>query len=170
VRRIEALTGRGALAYLNQQDSLLQQAASVIKAAPNDLPARVQALVEERRKLERELADARRALATGGSGSASGSVSEDVGGIKFAGRKLDGVPARELKAMVDDLKKKVGSGIVALVAVEDGKASVVVGVTELGGKGGGGRPDMAQGGGPDAAKADAALAAIKSTLAQKAAA
>jgi alanyl-tRNA synthetase len=145
-------------------------------------------LVEERRKLERELSDARRALAAGGGGASSGPVAEDVGGIKFAGRKLDGVPARELKALVDDLKKKVGSGIVAVVAVEDGKASVVVGVTEdltgrlnavdlvrvgvaeLGGKGGGGRPDMAQGGGPDAAKAEAALAAIKSTLAQKAAA
>ncbi|MBM3540085.1 MAG: alanine--tRNA ligase, partial [Alphaproteobacteria bacterium] len=188
VRRIEALTGRGALAYLNHQDELLQQAAGVIKAAPADLPARVQSLVEERRKLERELSDARRALATGGGGASSGPVAEDVAGLKFAGRKVEGVPARELKPLVDDLKKKVGSGIVAVVAVEDGKASVVVGVTddltgkvsavdlvrvgvaELGGKGGGGRPDMAQGGGPDAAKADAALAAIKSTLAQKAAA
>jgi alanyl-tRNA synthetase len=145
-------------------------------------------LVEERRKLERELAEARRALATGGGGAASGPVAEEVAGIKFAGRKLDGMPARELKPMVDDLKKKIGSGLVALVAIEDGKASVVVGVTEdltsrlnavdfvrmavaeLGGKGGGGRPDMAQGGGPDAAKADAALAAIKQALAQKAAA
>jgi alanyl-tRNA synthetase len=188
VRRIEALTGRGALAYLNQQDELLQQVASVIKASPADLPTRVQALVDERRKLERELSDARRTLAAGGGGASSGPVAEEVAGIKFAGRKLDGVPARELKALVDDLKKKVGSGIVAVVAVEDGKASVVVGVTEdltgrlnavdfvrvgvaeLGGKGGGGRPDMAQGGGPDAAKAEAALAAIRNTLAQKAAA
>ncbi len=186
VRRIEALTGKGALRYLNQQEELLQQAAGVLKTSATELPARVAALVEERRKLERELADARRALATGG-GGAGGSISEDVAGIKFAGRKLDGVPARELKAMVDDLKKKIGSGLVALVAVEEGKASLVVGVTddltaklnavdfvkagvaELGGKGGGGRPDMAQGGGPDGAKADAALEAIKSILAQKAA-
>jgi alanyl-tRNA synthetase len=187
IRRIEALTGVAAREYLLHQEDLLQQAATALKASPAELPARVASLVEERRKLERELADARRALATGGGGG-GGSVAEEVAGVKFAGRKLDGVPARELKAMVDDLKKKIGSGLVALVAVEDGKASVVVGVTddltarlnavdfvragvaELGGKGGGGRPDMAQGGGPDGAKADAALAAIKQALAQKAAA
>jgi alanyl-tRNA synthetase len=187
VRRIEALTGKGALAYLNQHDQLLHQTAQVLKTSPAELPARLAALVEERRKLERELAEARRALATGG-GTSFGPVAEEVAGIKFAGRKLDGMPARELKPMVDDLKKKIGSGLVALVAVEDGKASVVVGVTEdltsrlnavdfvrmavaeLGGKGGGGRPDMAQGGGPDAGKADAALAAIRQALAQKAAA
>jgi alanyl-tRNA synthetase len=188
IRRIEALTGVTAREYLLHQEELLQQAATALKASPAELPARVASLVEERRKLERELADARRALATGGGGGDGGSVAEEVAGVKFAGRKLDGVPARELKAMVDDLKKKIGSGLVALVAVEDGKASVVVGVTddlttrlnavdfvragvaELGGKGGGGRPDMAQGGGPDGAKADAALAAIKQALAQKAAA
>ena len=113
-------------------------------------------------------------------------MAEEVAGVRFAARRLDGVPARELKPMVDDLKQKIGSGLVALVAVEDGKASVVVGVTddlkgklnavdfvkvavaELGGKGGGGRPDMAQGGGPDASKAEAALAAIKSALAERA--
>jgi alanyl-tRNA synthetase len=188
IRRIEALTGVTAREYLLHQEELLQQAATALKSSPAELPARVASLVEERRKLERELADARRALATGGGGGDGGSVAEEVAGVKFAGRKLDGVPARELKAMVDDLKKKIGSGLVALVAVEDGKASVVVGVTddlttrlnavdfvragvaELGGKGGGGRPDMAQGGGPDGAKADAALAAIKQALAQKAAA
>jgi alanyl-tRNA synthetase len=189
VRRIEALTRDAAREYLEHQEALLHQAASALKAAPAELPARLAALVEERRKLERELADARRALAVGGAaGPATGPIAEEVAGIKFAGRRLDNVPARELKSMADDLKKKIGSGLVALVAVEDGKASVVVGVTEdligrlnavdfvrtgvaeLGGKGGGGRPDMAQGGGPDATKADAALAAIKNALAQKAAA
>jgi alanyl-tRNA synthetase len=183
VRRIEAMTGEGARAYLTREEQLLLETASALKAAPGDVPARVAGLIEERRKLERELADARRALASGG-GAASGPISEDVGGVQFAGRKLDNVPARELKAMADDLKKKLGSGVVALVATEDGKASLVVGVTddlaskisavdfvrvgvaELGGKGGGGRPDMAQGGGPSAEKADAALSAIKAALAQ----
>jgi alanyl-tRNA synthetase len=189
VRRIEALTRDAARAYLEQQEALLREAAGTLKTSGAELPGRLAALLEERRKLERELADARRTLAVGGTGAAaSGPVAEEVAGIKFAGRRLENVPARELKSMVDDLKKKIGSGLVALVAIEDGKASVVVGVTEdltgrlnavdfvrtgvaeLGGKGGGGRPDMAQGGGPDAAKADAALAAIKSALAQKAAA
>jgi alanyl-tRNA synthetase len=192
IRRIEALTRDAARAYLEQQEDLLKQAALTLKTAPSDLPARLSAMVEERRKLERELADARRALAVGGGGAAGGAaagqLAEEVAGIKFAGRRLDNVPARELKAMADDLKKKIGSGLVALVAIDEGKASVVVGVTEdlagklnavdfvragvaeLGGKGGGGRPDMAQGGGPDVAKADAALAAIKQALAQKAAA
>jgi len=188
VRRIEALTRDAAREYLEHQEELLRQAAATLKTSGAELPGRLAALIEERRKLERELADARRALATGGAAAGGGSVAEDVAGIKFAGRKLENVPARELKAMADDLKKKIGSGLVALVAIEEGKASVVVGVTddltarlnavdfvragvaELGGKGGGGRPDMAQGGGPDAAKADAALAAIKQVLAQKAAA
>ncbi|HTP83575.1 MAG TPA: alanine--tRNA ligase [Alphaproteobacteria bacterium] len=189
VRRIEALTRDAARDYLEHQEALLREAAGTLKTSGAELPGRLVALLEERRKLERELADARRALAVGGTGAAaSGPVAEEVAGIKFAGRRLENVPARELKSMADDLKKKIGSGLVALVAIEDGKASVVVGVTEdltgrlnavdfvragvaeLGGKGGGGRPDMAQGGGPDATKADAALAAIKSVLAQKAAA
>jgi alanyl-tRNA synthetase len=184
VRRIEALTGKAAREHLLGEEGLLFETAATLKAAPQDVPVRVAQLVEERRRLERELAEARRALVTGGGGS--GAVAEDVAGLKFAGRRVDNVPARELKAMADELKKKVGSGVIALVATEDGKASLVVavtddlakrvnavdlvriGVAELGGKGGGGRPDMAQGGGPDASRADAALAAIRSALAETA--
>ncbi len=187
VRRIEALTGQAARAYLVQQESLLRDAAAALKVQPADVPARVAALVEERRRLERELAEARRAMVSGGAtGATAAPVAEEVSGIKFAGRTLDGVPARELKAMADDLKKRIGSGVVTLISSEEGKASVVVGVTddlagrfnavdfvrvgvaELGGKGGGGRPDMAQGGGPDPSKAEAALNAIRTALATKA--
>jgi alanyl-tRNA synthetase len=186
VRRIEALTGKAAREHLLGEEGLLFETAATLKAAPQDVPLRVAQLVEERRRLERELAEARRALVTGGGGGGSGAVAEDVAGLKFAGRRVDNVPARELKAMADELKKKVGSGVIALVATEDGKASLVVavtddlakrvnavdlvriGVAELGGKGGGGRPDMAQGGGPDASRADAALAAIRSALAETA--
>ena len=184
VRRIEAMTGEGARAYLAEQTRLLFEAANVAKTVPADVPARLAALLEERRKLERELADARRALAVGGGGASSGGI-EMIGAVKYAARKLDGTPARELKATADEIKKQIGSGVIALVTVEDGKASLVVAVTEdtaakisavdlvrvgvavLGGKGGGGRADMAQGGGPDGAKADAALAAIKDAIAAK---
>jgi alanyl-tRNA synthetase len=183
VRRIEAVTGEGARAYLSQQADLLTEIAMIAKASPAELPARVGALVEAKAKLERELSEARRALAVGGGGKASGP--EKVGAFNYAGRKLENTPAKELKATADELKKQIGSGVVALVSTEEGKASVVVAVTddlaktvsavdlvkiavaELGGKGGGGRPDMAQGGGPDAAKADAALDAIKAALAAK---
>jgi alanyl-tRNA synthetase len=186
VRRVEAVTGEGARAYLGEQTRLLADAASIAKTVPADVPARLASLLEERRKLERELADARRALAVGGGGASAGGGAEQVGSLKYAARKLDNTPARELKATADELKKQIGSGVVALVSVEDGKASLVVavtedavakvsavdlvrvGVAELGGKGGGGRPDMAQGGGPDGAKADAALAAIKDAVAAKA--
>jgi len=186
VRRIEAMTGEGARAYLAEQTRLLFEAASVAKTVPADVPARLAALLEDRRKLERELADARRALAVGGGGPSSNGGAELVGSVKYAARKLDGTPARELKATADEIKKQIGSGVIALVTVEDGKASLVVAVTEdtaakisavdlvrvgvavLGGKGGGGRADMAQGGGPDGAKADAALAAIKDAIAAKA--
>jgi len=183
VRRIEALTGKAARDYLRKEENWLLEAASVLKATPQEVPARIANLLEEKRRLERELAEARRALVTGGASAGGGSLAEDIGGLRFAGRHLENVPARELKAMADDLKKKIGSGIVALVATEDGKASVVVGVTpdltgkvsavdlvrvgvaQLGGKGGGGRPDMAQGGGPDASRAQAALSAIRSAVA-----
>ena len=185
VRRIEALTGKAARLHLQGEENLLFETAATLKAAPQDVPARVAQLVEEKRRLERELAEARRALVTGGGGAGS-ALAEDVAGLKFAGRRVDNVPARELKAMADELKKKVGSGVIALVATEEGKASLVVavtddlaqrvsavdlvriGVAELGGKGGGGRPDMAQGGGPDASRADEALAAIRSALAETA--
>ncbi len=187
VRRIEAVTGAAAENYVAGEEALLHQAAQVLKAAPADLPARVLSLLEERRKLERELSEARRVAATGGGGSGTAQErTKDLGGIKFAGRALDNVPAKELKALADDLKKEIGSGVVAIVASAEGKASLVVAVTPdlvprfnavdlvrvgadaLGGKGGGGRPDMAQAGGPDAAKATAALAAIEHAVAERA--
>ena len=186
VRRIEAVVGAAADAYLGGQDELLQRAAAELKAAPADVPARVAALLDERRKLERELADTRRKLATGGGGSGDEDFARDVAGIRFAALKVDGVPARELKPMADDLKQRIGAGVVAIVAVDDGKASLVVGVTDdltdrfdavelvragsaaLGGKGGGGRPDMAQAGGPDGAAADTAFEAIEAAITERA--
>ncbi|MBM3548694.1 MAG: alanine--tRNA ligase [Alphaproteobacteria bacterium] len=186
IRRLEAATGAGALAYVAEEEKLLQAAASALRTAPADLPARVAQLVEDKRKLERELAEARKALALGGTAK-SPAANRSVAGMTLAARTLDGVPARELKGMVDALKKEIGSGVVVLVAREEGKASLVVGVTDdltakvsavdlvkagaaaLGGKGGGGRPDMAQAGGPDAAKADDAIAAIEAAMTQKAA-
>ena len=187
VRRIEALAGASAVAHSERQDALLAQAAAALKTAPADLPERVAALLDERKRLERELADTRRKLATGGNGAAADSAAREVGGTRFAGRVLEDVPAKDLKPMADELKKQVGSGVVALVAVNDGKASLVVGVTgdltgrlsaidlvragseAVGGKGGGGRPDMAQAGGPNGAAAEAALSAIEGELARAAA-
>jgi alanyl-tRNA synthetase len=184
VRRIEALTGAAAEAHVAQEEKLLREAATALRATPAELPARVVSLVEERRRLERELAEMRRQLATRGSGPAEAQAAKEVGGVKFVGRVVDEVPARELKPLVDDLKKEVGSGVVAVVSRDGGKASIVVGVTEdlsgrvsavdlvraaaaaVGGKGGGGRPDMAQAGGPDAALAPAALSAIEAAIAR----
>jgi alanyl-tRNA synthetase len=184
VRRIEALTGAAAETYVAEEEALLREAAAELKVTPEELPARVASLVEERKRLERELSDLRRRLASGG-GAAAPQQAKDLGGVKFLGRVLDDVPAKELKSLADDMKKSVGSGVVALVARADGKASVVVGVTDdltrrfnavdfvrvgaeaLGGKGGGGRPDMAQAGGPDAARADAAVAAIERAVAER---
>jgi alanyl-tRNA synthetase len=181
VRRIEAVTGQAALDRVTGAAALLGEAAGALKTAPADLPARIAALIEERRRLERELAESRRKLATGGGAGAAPSVSE-VGGVRFIGRAVDDVPPKELKPMVDSLKAQLGSGVAAVVASNDGKASLVVGVTEdltdrisavdlvragsavVGGKGGGGRPDMAQAGGPDGSKADAAIAAIEAAL------
>ncbi len=182
VRRIEAVTGAAAQAAFEAGEDILQRTAAALKIAPADLPGRVAALIEERRRLENDLTEARRRLATGG-GDGAGAAHKDVAGVRFAARSMADVPARELKPMADDLKKQVGSGVVALVTVGDGKASLVVGVTDdltgrisavdlvrvgaaaLGGKGGGGRPDMAQAGGPDGARADEALAAIEQALA-----
>ncbi len=181
VRRIEGLSGAAAEAYCAETEAALRKSAALLKAPPAEVAARVAALIDERRKLERDLADARRRAATGGGGG--GGEVKDLGGVKFAPRLLDGTPAKELKSLADDLKARMGSGVTALISVNEGKASLVVGVTEdltgrfsavdlvragaaaLGGKGGGGRPDMAQAGGPDGTKAEAALKAIEQTLA-----
>jgi len=184
VRRIEAVTGEAALAYAEEQEALLAAVAGTIKAAPAELPGRVSQLLDERRKLEREVAELRRKLAAGGGGSGAAEPEvREVAGVKLIARLLSDLPAKELKPLADDLKKKLGSGVVALVATQDGKVSLVVGVTDdlkdkldavtlvragaaaVGGKGGGGRPDMAQAGGPDAANAAQALTAIEAALA-----
>ncbi|MFA5119692.1 alanine--tRNA ligase [Zavarzinia sp.] len=182
IRRIEALTGAAALKYMRDEEALLKRAAAALKASPVDLPERVASLLEERKRLERELADAKKQLATGG-GSGGGLAPTSIGGVPVVAKRLDGVNPKDLRGLVDETKKQLGSGIVAFVAVNDGKAALVVGVTEdltakhsavdlirvgveaVGGKGGGGRPDLAQAGGPDGDKADAALDAIKGAIA-----
>ena len=184
VRRIEALTADAARRHLNAASTALAGTAAVLKAPVAEVEARVATLVEERRRLERELAEARKKLAMGGGGEASGDAVRTVGDIKLLARRVEGIEIKDLKGLVDEGKKQIGSGVVAIVGVtSDGKAGIVVGVTAdltarfdavalvrvgseaLGGKGGGGRPDMAQAGGPDGAKADAALDAIAAAVA-----
>jgi alanyl-tRNA synthetase len=188
VRRIEARTRDDARKGLNDEARALADIASQLRAPVGEAGARLAALIEERRKLERELSDARRKLAMGGGGSAGAEAVRDVGGLKLYARAVSGVEMKDLKSMADEAKQGLGSGVVAIIALaEDGKASVVVAVTDdlvashsavdlvriasavLGGKGGGGRPDMAQAGGPDGAKAEAALSAIEAALRAKAA-
>ncbi|OEJ68482.1 alanine--tRNA ligase [Magnetovibrio blakemorei] len=182
VRRIEALTGAAAVAYMEAQEAALLAAAATLKAAPGDVPGRVQQLVDERKKMEREISDLRKKLASGG-GAGGAAETKDVGGITFMAKVLEEISGKDLKGLADDLKSQIKSGVVALVAVADGKASLVIGVTAdltdkinavdlvrvgaavVGGKGGGGRPDMAQAGGPDGDKAQAALDAIEAALA-----
>ena len=186
VRRIEALTGAAARKHLTEQEKRLRAVAMALKVRPEEAAERVATLVDDRRKLERDLADARRKLAMGGGGGGNGAGDNGVrtvGDTKFLGRAVSGIAPKDLKGLADDGKKAVGSGVVAMIAVaDDGKAAIVVGVTDdltkrfnavdlvrkgaeaLGGKGGGGRPDMAQAGGPDGARADAALAAIEAAL------
>jgi alanyl-tRNA synthetase len=184
VRRLEALTGRTARKHANQLIGLASEAAHALHGSIAEMPARASALLDERKKLERELSDAKKKLAMGGGGGgASDAGVKTVGDIKLMARKVEGVEIKDLKSLVDDGKKQLGSGVVALVATsEDGKASVVVGVTAdltsrinavdlvrkaseiLGGKGGGGKPDMAQAGGPDGSKAADALKAIEAAV------
>jgi len=183
VRRIEALTGEAARNWLVARDEAVRSIAGTLKTSPDEAPARVAALVEERRRLEKELAEAKRALALGGGSSGdAGPADEDIGGVTFTGQVVEGLNPKELRPLLDEAKNRIGSGIAALCAVNDGKAAFAVAVTDdlverfsavdlvrvgveaLGGKGGGGRPDMAQGGGPDGAKADEALAAVRSKL------
>jgi alanyl-tRNA synthetase len=187
VRRIEALTGNHARKHANDAIALAKTAAAELRTTLDEMPARIAALMEERKKLERDLSDARKKLAMGGGASSGGGAASgvrEVGGVKLLARAIEGVETKDLKSLVDDGKKQIGSGVVAIVGVtEDGKAGIVVGVTSdltsrfnavelvrkgseaLGGKGGGGRPDMAQAGGPDGAKADDALAAIEKAMA-----
>ncbi|WP_374467623.1 alanine--tRNA ligase [Ferrovibrio sp.] len=180
VRRIEALTGEAARAYFAEQEETLKAAADALKAQPREVPQRLTALLEEKRKLERELSELRKQLATGG--GAGGPQVKDLNGVKYAARRLDGVPAKDLRGMVDALKKELGSGVVALTSVADGKVAVVVGVSAdltaklnaadlvkiatplIGGQGGGGRPDFAQGGGADPTGAEKALDAIAAEI------
>ncbi len=185
VRRIEALTANTARANLNNFTRLAKAAASELRVPVDDVSSRVVALLDERKRLDRELSDAKKKLAMGGGGGdASGTDGvRTVGDVKLMARAVEGIDLKDLRSLADEGKKKVGSGVVAIVGVTgDGKAGIVVGVTEdlvkrfnavdlvrkgaevLGGKGGGGRPDMAQAGGPDASKADAALAAIEAAL------
>ncbi|MGQ0660729.1 alanine--tRNA ligase [Sphingosinicella sp.] len=182
VRRIEALTGEAARRWLLGREDRLREAAATLKASPEEVPARVAALVEERRRLERELADAKKALALGGRGKAEAAGPERVAGINFLGQVTQDLDPKSLRGLVDDGKARIGSGVYALIAVNDGRATVAIGVTEdlmasisavdlvrkavetVGGQGGGGRPDMAQGGGPDGSKATEALAAVRAAL------
>ena len=182
IRRVEALTGEAARAYLTTRDDRLRETAAVLKSTPDEVPARVASLLEDRRRLERELADAKKALALGGGGSGEAAGPEQVGGVAFIGQVLNDFEAKGLRGAVDEAKQRLGSGIAVMVAINDGRASVAVGVTAdlvashnavdllkiavstLGGQGGGGRPDMAQGGGPDGDKAAEAVAAVRAKL------
>jgi alanyl-tRNA synthetase len=183
VRRIEALTADAARAYLNDQDARLREIAAALHVRPEDAAERVKALVEERKQLERQLADAKKQSAMGGGGKDAGPAIIEIGGRKFLKLSVSGVEMKDLKAMADDGRAKIGSGIVAIANNSaDGKLGIVVAVTTdlagevsavdlvragseaVGGKGGGGRPDMAQAGGPDGSRADAALQAIEARL------
>ncbi|MBU1211697.1 MAG: alanine--tRNA ligase, partial [Alphaproteobacteria bacterium] len=190
IRRIEALTADNARAYLAEQDERLCEVAGVLRTRPEDVVDRVRALMDEKKILERQLADAKRQVALAGAGS-RGAESGDrnliksIGDVKLFARTVEGLNPKDLRGLVDDGKKQVGSGVVAIVGItEDGKAGLAVGVTDdltgswsavdlvrvgaaaLGGKGGGGRADMAQAGGPDGAKAGDAMAAIEAHLEQ----
>jgi alanyl-tRNA synthetase len=186
VRRIEALTGNAARVYLAAQDAALRQAAEILKVQPAEVPGRLARLVEERKALEKELADAKKKLALGGGGNGQATADNalrTIGAVTMFARTVHGIQPKDLRSLVDDGKRQIKSGVVAIVGVtEDGKAGIVVGVTGdltakynavdlvkagaavLGGQGGGGRPDMAQAGGPDGAAAEAALNAIADRL------
>ncbi|MDR3418776.1 MAG: DHHA1 domain-containing protein, partial [Nevskia sp.] len=178
VRRIEAVCGAAALAQVEENERLLDAAAQTLHTSPADLPERVAGLMEERRRLEHLVADLQKKLATGGSAASV----EEVGGVKLSAREVGDLPACDLKGIAEAIRGQLGSGVVALVSTAEGKASIVVGVSAdltgrvsavdlvraasaaVGGKGGGGRPDMAQAGGPDASKAGEALAAVRAAL------
>jgi len=179
VRRIEAVTQSGALEWIETRDQILSKAADLLKITPDQLADRVAQLLEERKKSERDLSQLRRKLAAGTGAATAGDV---INGVQFVGRLLEDTPARELKSMADEIKSSLKNAVICLVATEAGKASVVVAVTDdltntksavdlvrlgsaaLGGSGGGGRPDMAQAGGPNADDAQAAIDAVAAAL------
>jgi alanyl-tRNA synthetase len=178
VRRIEAVTGASAEALVAETQARLNEAAGALRSAPAEVADRIAAMLEERKKLQAQVGELQKKLATGG-GTA---VAEDVGGIMLTARNLGEVPARDLKGLADAIGQQQGSGVVALVSTAEGKASIVVAVSAdltarisavdlvraaaaaVGGKGGGGRTDLAQAGGPDGANADEALAAVRAAL------
>ncbi|MDJ0859043.1 MAG: alanine--tRNA ligase [Dinoroseobacter sp.] len=183
VRRIEALTGAAAFDYLSKQDHRLAQTALALKAQAADVPERVKSLLDERKALQNEVAQLRRELAmAGGAQGAAGPEAEEVAGVPFLAQALSGVSGKDLPSLIDEHKARMGSGAILLIADTGGKAAVAAGVTDdltgsvnavdlvraavaaVGGKGGGGRPDMAQGGGKDASQADAAIAAAKAVI------
>ena len=183
VRRIEALTGEAARAWLVGREEALKTTAGLLRTTPDEVERRVAALIEERRKLERDLAEAKKALALGGGGGAAPAADEVIGTIKFSGQVLEGLDPKDLRGLLDQAKTRLGSGVAVIVAVNEGKASIAAAVTDdltatisavdlvragvaaLGGKGGGGRADMAQGGGPDGASAAAAIDAVRAVIA-----
>ena len=183
VRRIEALTGQAAISYMNAQSQQLQAIAGLLKVQPTESSTRVKALLDERKALSNEVAQLRRELAmAGGSGQGNGSEAKDVNGVKFMAQVLNGISGKELPALIDEHKSRLGSAAVLLIAEADGKVAVAAGVTydlvervsavdlvkaavaELGGKGGGGRPDMAQGGAKSIENVDAAIAAVEALM------
>ena len=186
VRRIEALTGEAARQWLLGRDETVRAIAGALKTSPDEAAARVAALVDERKRLEKELAEAKRALALGGGGAGDAATAdEEIAGVKFSGQVIEGLNPKELRPLLDEAKTRMGSGIAAICAVNEGKGAFAVAVTDdltdrfsavdfvragveaLGGKGGGGRPDMAQGGGPDGSKAQDAIAAVREVLAKE---
>jgi len=182
VRRIEAITGHAARRHLTQESRRLENLAQLLKAPVGEIDTRLAQMLEERKRLERDLAEVRKKLAMGGGAKTDDGI-RTVGDVKLLARAVDGIDIKDLKGLVDEGKKQVGSGVVAIVGVTgEGKAGIVVGITKdltgrfnavelvrkgaeaLGGKGGGGRPDMAQAGGPDGSKAQAALDAVAAML------
>ena len=183
VRRIEALTGEAARQYLLAQAGVAKTLAQTFKVQPLDVPARVEALSTERRALEKQVADLKKQLALGGGGSSANAAPEEINGVKLIARILDGVDGKGLRGVAEDFRKQVGSGVVALIGLTDGKAAITVAATSdvtdkvnsadlaraaviaMGGQGAGGKADFAQGGAPDGSKAEEGLAAIRAALA-----
>jgi alanyl-tRNA synthetase len=182
IRRIEALTGLGALAYISARDSVLDATAATLKTRPDAVAERVRGLLDERKAVQNEMADLRRQMALAGGSGKTEADAETVGGVSFLAQVLNGVSGKDLRGLIDAQKTRLGSGVVLLIADTDNRAAVAAGVTEdltarisavdivrvaaeaLGGQGGGGRADMAQAGGPSAQNADAAIAAVKNLL------